>query len=443
MPAAPSTSSHAGTAVKLAITVLAILGTGYLIYRASQARGAAPSANVATAAKSAAPTALTKVAAAPASEAVPPPPADTPPSAPEPTAMERVLAAAAASKRAEQGAPSVDGGAPPATPAAPLEDVIGRAMPAVVRIETGSGIGSGFFIAADTLLTNAHVVGSNTTVSLRRPDGRTLSARVDVSAPELDMAIIRINNPEIGQPTLALGAGASARPGQEVIALGTPMGLQNTVTRGIVSAVRDVGGLTLVQTDAAINPGNSGGPLLDRAGLVIGITTLGVKSSDAQGLSFAVAIEHAQALLAGKRSVDRKNTPLSMLNQSMSGRTEAPVTDAGRERAAKSYQTAIEAQAMRADALDERWRAFKRICYKGTVAAAPGREWFAIWDPAAMQGTVPTGCTSAFTDIQHSADEIRAGVLAAAESARQADVYPGTRREMLQRYHLNYPGWDR
>ena len=63
--------------------------------------------------------------------------------------------------------------------------------------------------------------------------------------------------------------------------------------------MRQVGGLTLVQTDAAINPGNSGGPLLDRSGEVIGITTMAMKSSEAQGLGFAVGIEHARALLAG------------------------------------------------------------------------------------------------------------------------------------------------
>ncbi len=73
------------------------------------------------------------------------------------------------------------------------------------------------------------------------------------------------------------------------------MGLQNTVTRGIVSAVRQVGPVTLVQTDAAVNPGNSGGPVLDREGMVIGIATMAVKAGLGQGLSFAVAIDHATA----------------------------------------------------------------------------------------------------------------------------------------------------
>jgi len=370
--------------------------------------------------------------AVPVGEPAPAAPAESP----GPTALERVMAAAAASKAAAPPATA------PSTPAG-LEDIIDRALPAVVRIQTAGGFGSGFFIAPDTLLTNVHVVGGNSTVSIRRPDGTMLTGRVDVTAPELDIAIVRIGNPDPNQASLTLGSGARARAGQEVTALGTPLGLQNTVTRGIVSAVRDIGGLTLVQTDAAINPGNSGGPLIDRAGLVIGITTLGVKSADAQGLSFAVAIEHAQALLAGKRSADQKGTPLSMLNQAMSGRAAPPAASAARDRGARSYEEAIAAQAQRADVLDERWRAFKRICYQGRVADVPGREWFALWDPKAMQGTVPAGCASAFAEILRAADTIRDRVAAAGESAREADVYPGVRRDLLQRYRLNYPGWDR
>jgi S1-C subfamily serine protease len=444
----PREVSRAATAAKMTIAIVGVLAAGYLFYRASPTRGGAPSSHGGPSSTAAAAPAI-GATAKPAS--VPPPPtsddtaaapdapADTPAEAPQPTAMERVLAAVAASKRAEEAAASLDAPTPPAT----LEDVISRAMPAVVRVETATGIGTGFFIAPHTLLTNVHVVGVNTTVAIRRRDGRTLTARVDVTAPELDIAIVRISNPEPDQPTLRLGAGASARPGQEVVALGSPLGLQNTVTRGIVSAVRDVGGLTLVQTDAAINPGNSGGPLLDRAGLVIGITTLGVKSSDAQGLSFAVAIEHAQALLAGKRSLDRQSTPLSMLNQAMSGRAAPSAADAGRERGVRAYEVAIAGQAQRADALDERWRAFRRICYQGAVTAVAGREWFALWDAKAMQGTVPDGCAPAFGDVRRVADAIRDGVLAAVETARQADVYPGTRRDVLRRFHLDYPGWDK
>jgi Trypsin-like peptidase domain len=234
-----------------------------------------------------------------------------------------------------------------------------------------------------------------------------------------------------------------ARPGQEVMALGTPLGLQNTVTRGIVSAVRQVGGVTLVQTDAAINPGNSGGPLLDRAGLVIGITTLGVKSSEAQGLGFAVAIEHAQALLAGTRSFDQRGTPLSALNEALGAGRASSDADGARERGARAYEEAIAAIARRANALDEQWAAFRRICYHGTVAPVAGHEWFALLTPDSMTAQIPPGCTSAFNSVRQAAEKIRSDVLGAVETARQADVYPGTRRDVLQRYRLHYTGWDR
>ena len=448
LPAPPPESRMPELLVRIAAVVVAVLAVAYWFTHPASAPPQ-PKGTKSSAARTPAapPLAPARPVAAPAD---PPPsvpveatPAEPPPPASEPTALERVMAAAAASKRGQIVAPDAASSVTPGTPAARMEDVISRAMPAVVRVETSRGFGSGFFITPDTLLTNVHVVGANTTVTLRRPDGTTLTGRVDAAAPELDVAIVRISNPDPNQTTLSMGSGARARPGQEVMALGTPLGLQNTVTRGIVSAVRDMGGLTLVQTDAAINPGNSGGPLLDRAGLVIGIATLGVKPSDGQGLSFAVAIEHAQALLAGRRSIDPKSTPLSTLNQAMSGRAAPPATDVGREQGTRSYEEAIAAQAQRADALDESWKAFKRICYQGRIAEIPGREWFALWDPKAMEGTVPPGCTSVFSDIRRTADGIRDAVLAAGEAARQSGVYPGTRRDLLHRARLDYPGWDR
>lgn len=452
-PIPPPDTSRRDTAIKAAIAIAGLVIAGYMIVRSRSQAPAAPQmanssplparpGNPAPAAAPATPPA--DAAVPPTDTATPPASADAPP-VPEPTALERVMAAAARSKQAEAAAA---GGAPVAGPASSaalssLEDIISRALPALVRVETSGSLGSGFFIAPDTILTNVHVVGANTSASIRRRDGTTIMGRVDVTAPELDVAVIRISNADPNQPTLTLGSGAHARPGQEVVALGSPLGLQNTVTRGIVSAVREVGGLTLVQTDAAINPGNSGGPLLDRSGQVIGITTLGVKSADAQGLSFAIAIEHAQALLAGKRSTEQKGTPLTTLNEAMSGRGAQPEAEAARDRGTKNYEQFIAALARRAESLDDRWRSFKRTCYQGRVVGVFDHEWFAFWDPRAMQGSVPPGCTNAFADLRRAADEIRDGVLAAGEAARKADVYPGTRREVLRRHHLDFPGWDR
>jgi S1-C subfamily serine protease len=352
----------------------------------------------------------------------------------------RVAAALAASSAAaaasEHPAP-----APSATTTLSLEDVISRSMPAVVRVEAGGGFGTGFFVAPDTILTNVHVVSGNTTVTIRRPGGATLSAHVEVTAPELDIAVMRVSSPDPNQATLTMGSGMHARAGQEVITLGTPLGLQNTVTRGIVSAVREVGGLTLVQTDAAINPGNSGGPLLDRAGEVIGITSMGMRSAVAQGLSFAIAIEHAQALLAGRRPTASAATPLTTLSQAMAtdrGRSDA---DVSRDRAAKAYEQAIAQLAKRADALDSRWHSFIGSCYEGHVAGSFDHQWFALWEPRAMQGAVAPGCGPSFTDLRRDASEVRNTIAALDEAARREDIYPGTRREILHRYRLDYSGW--
>ena len=101
---------------------------------------------------------------------------------------------------------------------------------------------------------------------------------------------------------LALGTVNDVRPGQEVIAIGLALGVfQNSVTRGIISAVRRADRTVMLQTDAAINPGNSGGPLMDRQGLVVGINTMKIGGS-AESLGFAVAVDHARALLSGGRA---------------------------------------------------------------------------------------------------------------------------------------------
>jgi S1-C subfamily serine protease len=374
----------------------------------------------------------------------------------EPAAAAPAPASDAVSAPSEPAAPAVTPAAAPAPAGAPatpppptispsgsLEEIVGSSLPAVVRVETPLGSGSGFFIQSDTILTNVHVVGTNLLVTIRRQDGRTQQARVERKAPELDIAVLRVSGADANQPTLRMGSAAQARAGQEVMALGSPLGLQNTVTRGIVSAVRQVGALTLVQTDAAINPGNSGGPLMARSGEVIGITTMGIRPDAAQGLSFAVAIEHAQALLSGQRT-QATGTPLTALNQAMNGMS-SPSSEAETRRAqgTQAYQQMMSAIARRADDLDGQWQTFRKSCYDGRIVGSFDREWFAVWESRAMQGSVRPGCTTIFTDVRRLADEIRSAIVAAEEAARQADVYPGTRRDALRSHHLEYTAWGR
>lgn len=368
--------------------------------------------------------------------AVAPPPTAAPNPTPEPvlSAEERVAAAAAEGKRLAALQSGTDSGS--------LEDIISRVTPAVVRVETHTGSGTGFFVRADTILTNVHVVTDNATVVIRRANGTTEPARVESTTPELDIAILRIDSAATDQAVVVLGSGVRARAGQEVIALGSPLGLQNTVTRGIVSALRRVGTVTLVQTDAAINPGNSGGPLIDRSGQVIGITTMGVRSALAQGLSFAVAIDHAVDLLQGRRPPHGSSTPISSFNEAMAA-TEASDVDAARERATQMFAATVAQLARQADALDVRWRSFRQACYDGRIAGAFDHEWFALWEPRAMEGAVAPGCSAYFAEIRRTAESIHDQLATAEETARRADVYPGTRRDALRRGRLDYAGWSR
>src|SRR4029077_14785191 len=186
--------------------------------------------------------------------------------------------------------PAADAASTPELAALPdhasLEDLVARISPAVVAIETSTGRGSGFFVQPDTIVTNARVAGSDSSLRSRLVSGSTLTARVEKVAADLDLAVLKLA-PSSDRPTVSLGAIGNVRSGEDVIAIGSSLGVfQNSVTRGIVSGVRKTGSVVLIQTDAAINPGNSGGPLLDRNGTVIGINTMSIRT--AQGISFAV-----------------------------------------------------------------------------------------------------------------------------------------------------------
>jgi serine protease Do len=167
------------------------------------------------------------------------------------------------------------------------------------RIERGSG--SGFIINANgQILTNSHVVDGADRVTVTLKDGRTFKGRVQGEDPVTDVAVIQIEANKL--PTLALGNSDALQPGEAVIAIGNPLGLNNTVTSGILSATgrssSDIGAsdkrVDYIQTDAAINPGNSGGPLLNARGEVIGMNTAIIRG--AQGLGFAIPINTAQRI---------------------------------------------------------------------------------------------------------------------------------------------------
>ena len=143
-----------------------------------------------------------------------------------------------------------------------------RTAGAVVMVEAGNARGTGFFVRPDLIVTNDHVIAGATAVTVRLHDGSARSARVERTVARCRPGAPAHVGGHAPSTVLPLGQVAGVRTGQEVIAIGSALGLQNTVTRGIVSARRQAGNVVLLQTDAAINPGNSGGPLLDRQGVV-------------------------------------------------------------------------------------------------------------------------------------------------------------------------------
>jgi len=175
------------------------------------------------------------------------------------------------------------------------------------RLNEGSG--SGFIISSDGyIVTNNHVIENAADIKVNFADGRVESAELKGADPSTDVAVIKIYEP--GQKALSFADSDELKVGQIAIAIGNPLGLQHSVTAGVVSAL----GRTLranngrliddvIQTDAALNPGNSGGPLMNSSGLVIGMNTAVIPS--AQGLCFAVS-SNLTAYVAGKLIMEGK-----------------------------------------------------------------------------------------------------------------------------------------
>ncbi|MGC4942513.1 S1C family serine protease [Kribbella sp. DT2] len=216
---------------------------------------------------------------------------------------------AATAQLPQASAPSAAGGGGP-TIASAAESV----LPGVVSVRAGRATGSGFAIDQQGhVVTNAHVVEGARDVSLVLANGRTVEADIIGVDADNDLAVLQVatDASSSGLRALPLGRSAELKVGDPVLAVGSPLGLEGTVTAGIVSAVNrqarfgDSGARqTAIQTDAAINPGNSGGPLVNAAGQVVGvntaIATLGSSSRSGNiGIGFAIPVDRMTTIVRG------------------------------------------------------------------------------------------------------------------------------------------------
>jgi serine protease Do len=190
------------------------------------------------------------------------------------------------------GAPGAPGATPGTPRGAPKPN---RPQQPVPEEERPRGVGSGFILTADGyVMTNAHVVEDASEVMVTLPDKREFKAKLIGADKRSDVAVVKIE--ATGLPAVKVGDISKLRVGEWVMAIGSPFGLENTVTAGIVSAKqRDTGEyLPFIQTDVAINPGNSGGPLINMRGEVVGINSqIYSRSGGFMGISFAIPIDEA------------------------------------------------------------------------------------------------------------------------------------------------------
>jgi len=259
----------------------------------------------------------------------------------------------------------------PVTPRGDLADfektsiaVFRNAAPAVAYISTirqhrdvfgsgavSAGAGSGFvWDKAGHILTNAHVVSGADQVFVRFGSDRPIVAKVVGAAPEYDIAVLRIAVPLKGLTPLPLGASSDLAVGQQVYAIGSPFGLDKTLTTGVISAIdrtlptatgQEITGV--IQTDAAINPGNSGGPLLDSAGRLIGINTaIASNTGSYSGIGLAVPVDTVNRVvpqLLARGKVARPGIGISAASQEVAsqlGQEGVVVVDVQRGKAAEA-----------------------------------------------------------------------------------------------------------
>jgi S1-C subfamily serine protease len=349
------------------------------------------------------------------------------------------------SERAQDEAPAAAAGsrqilpAPDRLAAGPrLEDVVRTVTEAVVTIRTPDGLGSGFAVRPDLVATSAHVVGDHGGVDVVDRRAGRWRGTVVVRSAEADLALVRLESRAPALPPLPLRAAAGLEVGEEVVAVGSPLGLDHTVTRGIVSGLRRMGSVTLVQTDAALNPGNSGGPLVDASGRVVGVVWAGRR--DAALIGLAVAADHLMALVEGKRAaVPNPDASLARAAPLEAGRPGLAEADLRREQASARLDAALASLARHAQQYKALEQEYDRVCRGLGPDGAP--------PPGVASGTsrneAHPQCRAFRGDLDARLAWIREQLAALDEEARRAGVYPGVVRDLRSRHGLDEERWGR
>lgn len=245
--------------------------------------------------------------------------------------------ASAGGTRIDAGGLFIEGGGRREGTVREMADALGSS---VVLVSCPGKSGSGFFISEQGhVITNCHVIEKERKISLTvfEKRGREFEKKKveDVSIvalnPYFDLALLKVDDPSAIRFTPApLGSVADLAVGQKVFAIGNPLGLERTVTEGIVSMLaREFEGLTYIQTSTQINPGNSGGPLFNLRGEVVGVTNMGILA--AEGLAFAIPVDRVKELLRNREAfafdADHPNSGHRYLSPPAAAPTEAPKSE--------------------------------------------------------------------------------------------------------------------
>jgi hypothetical protein len=240
---------------------------------------------------------------------------------------------------------------------------------------------------------------------------------------------------KVAGDVVPIGTVNDVHPGREVVAIGSPMGFDNSVTRGIVSSVRSVENITLIQTDAAINSGNSGGPLVDIDGRVIGVNA--AKLYGGESIALAIAIDHVIDLIEGEEPLP----PLPI----------AAVTDEKdrskmntEELARADFTAKVERLAKQANDVDSLWDRYQSRCGRCPSAQDErGREWFVIWDRwSRIPDPDSIECQELMSEIGDRAERIGEEMWSAEQQARRDYVDEEVRRFVRRYYEMEWNGWE-